>query len=155
MAITADGDSFPARVKADDKSRGRSATATPAAPTLRSDRCDHLGVPKNNGDYVCLEWDAPSNNPTVTGFEIQYNPSGGLGNTDEHLIGDTGNVLSFGLHTRRHIEAGRPLTYFELFLANAFRDSGASGHNDSRSFRVRAINAAGQSDWSNVVQPFR
>ncbi len=41
------------------------------------------------------------------------------------------------------------------FLYNAFRDQGAStGFTDGREFRIRALNAAGAGQWSNVVRPF-
>ena len=43
-----------------------------------------------------------------------------------------------------------------MFLYNAFRDQGESiGFTDGREFRIRALNAAGHSGWSNVVRPFR
>ena len=36
------------------------------------------------------------------------------------------------------------------------RDGDEGGeHTDGREFRIRALNAAGNSGWSNVVRPFQ
>ena len=49
-----------------------------------------------------------------------------------------------------------PQTREFMALYNALRDQGVSiGYTDGRDFRIRALNAAGKSGWSNVVRPFR
>ena len=49
-----------------------------------------------------------------------------------------------------------PRTAENMYLYNAFRDQGDSlGFTDDREFRIRALNAAGNSGWSNVVRPFQ
>ena len=49
-----------------------------------------------------------------------------------------------------------PQTREFMALYNALRDQGMSiGYTDGRDFRIRALNAAGKSGWSNVVRPFR
>lgn len=154
VAVTADGDTFPASVKADDKDRARLGTNQPPTPTLRSHRCDHLGNRERNGDYVYLEWDAP-NDPTVTGFRIEYDP--GANASWQTLIADTGNLLDLDYNTLQYFgPPGRKKTQEEQFIFDAFRrlDGSVDNHDDSREFRIRAINAWGNGGLSNEVDPF-
>ena len=151
VAITANGDGFPTNVKADDTSRARSATTAPSAPSLADARCDHLGNLEDDGDYLCLDWSDPDD-PTVTGFEISYRPSGT--GSWQTIVANTGYVLSLDYSTLPYLGSGESeRTSEDLFLIDAFREFG-TGHTNSRQFRIRALNAAGQSQWSNTVHPF-
>ena len=51
-------------------------------------------------------------------------------------------------------DASEVVSAEEAFRKNAFRDEGPS-HTNSRELRIRAVNAAGNSGWSNGVRPFQ
>ena len=98
--------------------------------------------------------DAP-NDPTVTGFEIQYSPAGGIGQV---LIADTGNLLDLDYSTLQSFgPSDESRSEEEQFIFNAFRrlTGYLYGHHNSREFRIRAINAWGKGGSSNWVAPFQ
>ena len=150
-AITADGDSFPARVRV-DQTRSFAATQVPNAPTLRGSLYD-LSVAKSpNGYKVRLRWNDLHHN--VTGYEISFRGSSAA--AWQTIVANAGNVLEYDLESVPVPPSSVPRTAENMFLYNAFRDQGVSlGHTDGREFRIRALNAAGNSGWSNVVRPFR
>ena len=151
-AITAGGDSFPARVRV-DQTRSFPTTQVPPTPTLSASLYD-LSVAKSpNGYKVRLQWNDLHHN--ITGYEISFR---GSSTADwRTIVVNAGNVLEYDLESIPvPPTADGPRTPEFLALYNAFRDQGESiGYTDGREFRIRAINAAGKSGWSNVVRPFR
>ena len=150
-AITADGDSFPARVRV-DQTRAFATTQVPSAPTLRGSLYD-LSVAKSpNGYKVRLRWNDVHHN--VTGYEISFRGSSAA--AWQTIVENAGNVLKYDLESVPILPSSVPRTAENMALYNAFRDQGVSlGYTDGREFRIRALNAAGNSGWSNVVRPFR
>ena len=151
-AITADGDSFPTRYQVTQTSRSFQATQVPDAPTLSSSLYDFSVASNPNGYRVRLEWNNTHHN--ITGYEIQYRPTGS-GNW-QTLVANTGNVLRYDNDTvpvPPTAEGQRTEAFIYKF--NAFRDENPLPHTRDREFRIRAINAHGNSGWSNVVRPFR
>ena len=141
-AITADGDSFPAKVHVNQTSQTFQASQVPSTPMLRGSLYDE--------DYkVRLQWDDPGD-PTISGYEISYRPSSSA--AWRTIVVNTGNVLLYDYDTQPLEDNSRSLE--DAFILNAFRDEGPE-HTDSREFRIRALNAAGNSGWSNVVRPFQ
>ena len=151
-AITADGDSFPARVRVDQTAKAFPTTQVPNTPTLRGSLYD-LSVAKSpNGYKVRLEWNDLHHN--ITGYEISFRGSSSA--AWQTIVVNAGNVLEYDLESVPVPPSSVPRTAENMFLYNAFRDQGDSiGFTDGREFRIRAINAAGHSGWSNVVRPFR
>ena len=69
-------------------------------------------------------------------------------------MANTGYVLSLDYSTLPYLGSGElERTGEELYLIDAFREFG-TGRTNSRQFRIRALNAAGHSLWSNTVQHF-
>ena len=151
-AITADGDSFPARVRVDQTAKAFPTTQVPNTPTLRGSLYD-LSVAKSpNGYKVRLQWNDLHHN--ITGYEISFRGSSSA--AWQTIVVNAGNVLEYDLESVPVPPSSVPRTAENMFLYNAFRDQGDSiGFTDGREFRIRAINAAGHSGWSNVVRPFR
>ena len=150
-AITAGGDSFPARVRV-DQTRAFPTTQVPNTPTLRGSLYD-LSVAKSpNGYKVRLQWNDLHHN--ITGYEISFRGSSSA--AWRTIVVNAGNVLEYDLESVPVPPSSVPRTAENMFLYNAFRDQGESiGFTDGREFRIRALNAAGNSGWSNVVRPFR
>ena len=151
-AITADGDSFPARVRVDQTAKAFPTTQVPNTPTLRGSLYD-LSVAKSpNGYKVRLQWNDLHHN--ITGYEISFR---GSSSADwRTIVVNAGNVLEYDLESVPVPPSSVPRTAENMYLYNAFRDQGDSiGFTDGREFRIRALNAAGSSGWSNVVRPFR
>ncbi len=150
-AITSDGESLPVQVRANELKAAPQAAAEPAhVPTLWASTYGPTDF------YVRLEWDAPSDDTTVTGYQVQYRPKDG-GNW-RVLVPNTGNVLSYGFHDRPKLEGDTARTPAEIYLQNAF--SGRRTHSYDRQFRVRAMSFIGDSpsdlrfgEWSNVASP--
>ena len=151
-AITDDGDSFPTRYQVTQTSRSFQTSQAPNAPTLSSSLYDFSFESHPEGYRVRLEWDDTHHN--ITGYEIQYRPSGSAG--WETLVANTGNVLRYDNDTVPvpPTAQGQRTEAF-IYKFNAFRDENPLPHTRDREFRIRAINAAGSSGWSNVVRPFR
>ena len=150
-AITADGDSFPARVRV-DQTRAFPTSQVPNTPTLRGSLYD-LSVAKSpNGYKVRLQWNDLHHN--ITGYEISFRGSSSA--AWQTIVANAGNVLEYDLESVPVPPSSVPRTAENMFLYNAFRDQGDSiGFTDGREFRIRALNDAGHSGWSNVVRPFR
>ena len=150
-AITAGGDSFPARVRV-DQTRAFPTSQVPNTPTLRGSLYD-LSVAKSpNGYKVRLQWNDLHHN--ITGYEISFRGSSSA--AWRTIVVNAGNVLEYDLESVPIPPSSVPRTAENMFLYNAFRDQGDSiGFTDGREFRIRALNAAGSSGWSNVVRPFR
>ena len=151
-AITDDGDSFPTRYQVTQTSRSFQATQVPDAPTLSSSLYDFSVASNPNGYRVRLEWNNTHHN--ITGYEIQYRPTGS--GDWQTLVANTGNVLRYDNDTvpvPPTAEGQRTEAFIYKF--NAFRDENPLPHTRDREFRIRAINAHGNSGWSNVVRPFR
>ena len=151
-AITADGDSFPARVRVDQTAKAFPTTQVPSTPTLRGSLYD-LSVAKSpNGYKVRLRWNDLHHN--ITGYEISFRGSSSA--AWRTIVANAGNVLEYDLESVPILPSSVPRTAENMFLYQAFRDQGSSlGHTHNREFRIRALNAAGSSGWSNVVRPFR
>ena len=148
-AITAGGDSFPARVNV-DQTRSFPATQVPDAPTLRGSLYDFSVARSPNGYKVRLRWNDLHHN--ITGYEISFRGSGTA--AWRTIVANAGNVLEYDLESVPPSSA--PRTAENMYLYNAFRDQGDFiGFTDGREFRIRALNAAGSSGWSNVVRPFQ
>ena len=150
-AIIGNGDSFPARVRV-DQTRAFPTTQVPSTPTLRGSLYD-LSVAKSpNGYKVRLQWNDLHHN--ITGYEISFRGSSSA--AWRTIVANAGNVLEYDLESVPVPPSSVPRTAENMFLYNAFRDQGDSiGFTDGREFRIRALNAAGHSGWSNVVRPFR
>ena len=97
-----------------------------------------------------LRWDDPGD-PAISGYEISYRPSSSAA---WQTIVVTGNVLVYDYDTMPLQDASEGVSAEEAFWKNAFRDEGPS-HTNSREFPIRAVNAAGQSGWSNGARPFQ
>ena len=151
-AITSAGDSFPARVRVDQTAKAFPTSQVPNTPTLRGSLYD-LSVAKSpNGYKVRLRWNDLHHN--ITGYEISFRGSSSAAWTT--IVVNAGNVLEYDLESVPVPPSSVPRTAENMFLYNAFRDQGDSiGFTDGREFRIRALNAAGHSGWSNVVRPFR
>ena len=151
-AITGDGDSFPARVRVDQTAKAFPTTQVPNTPTLRESLYD-LSVAKSpNGYKVRLQWNDLHHN--ITGYEISFRGSSAA--AWRTIVANAGNVLEYDLESVPILPSSVPRTAENMFLYQAFRDQGVSlGFTDGREFRIRALNAAGNSGWSNVVRPFR
>ena len=150
-AITADGDSFPARVRV-DQTRAFPTSQVPNTPTLRGSLYDFSVAKSPNGYKVRLRWNDLHHN--ITGYEISFRGSSSAAWTT--IVANTGNVVEYDLESVPVPPSSVPRTAENMFLYNAFRDQGDSiGFTDGREFRIRALNAAGSSLWSNVVRPFR
>ena len=151
-AITAGGDSFPARVRVDQTAKALPTTQVPVAPTLSSSLYDFSVEKSPNGYKVRLQWNDLHHN--ITGYEISFRGSSSA--AWQTIVANAGNVLEYDLESVPVPPSSVPRTAENMYLYNAFRDQGSSlGHTDGREFRIRAINAAGSSGWSNVVRPFR
>ena len=150
-AIIGNKDSFPARVRV-DQTRAFPTTQVPNAPTLRGSLYD-LSVAKSpNGYKVRLQWNDLHHN--ITGYEISFRGSSTA--AWRTIVVNAGNVLEYDLESVPVPPSSVPRTAENMFLYNAFRDQGDSiGFTDGREFRIRALNAAGNSGWSNVVRPFQ
>ena len=92
----------------------------------------------------------PARKTTPSGYEISYRPSSSA--AWRTIVVNTGNVLLYAYDTQPLEDNSRSLE--DAFILNAFRDEGPE-HTDSREFRIRALNGAGNSGWSNVVRPFK
>ena len=150
-AITSAGDSFPARVRV-DQTRAFSTSQVPSTPTLRGSLYDRSVEKSPNGYKVRLQWDDLHHN--ITGYEISFRGSSTA--AWQTIVVNAGNVLEYDLESVPVPPSSVPRTAENMFLYNAFRDQGDSlGFTDGREFRIRALNAAGHSGWSNVVRPFR
>ena len=150
-AITSDGESFPVQVRAGALKAAPQEAAAPAhVPTLR------VSTYGPDDYYVRLEWEAPSDAPTITGYQIQYRQQ-----DDDNwrvLVPNTGNVLSYSFHDRPKLEGDTARTPSEIYLQAAF--SHRLAHSSDRQFRVRAMGFIGDSpydlrfgEWSNVAGP--
>ena len=150
-AITAGGDSFPARVRV-DQTRSFPANQVPNTPTLRGSLYDLSVARSPNGYKVRLQWNDLHHN--ITGYEISFRGSSTA--AWRTIAANAGNVLEYDLESVPVPPSSVPRTAENMYLYNAFRDQGDSiGFTDGREFRIRALNAAGNSGWSNVVRPFR
>ena len=150
-AIIGNKDSFPARVRV-DQTRAFPTNQVPNTPTLRGSLYD-LSVAKSpNGYKVRLQWNDLHHN--ITGYEISFRGSSTA--AWRTIVVNAGNVLEYDLESVPVPPSSVPRTAENMFLYNAFRDQGDSiGFTDGREFRIRALNAAGNSGWSNVVRPFQ
>ena len=153
-AITAGGDSFPARVRVDQTARRFGVTTgnVPVAPTLRESLYDRSVEKSPNGYKVRLRWNDTHHN--IYGYEISFRGSSSAAWTT--IVANTGNVVEYDLESIPILPSSVERTAENMYLYNVFRDQGNSiGFTDGREFRIRALNAAGSSGWSNVVRPFR
>ena len=151
-AITAGGDSFPARVRVDQTAKAFPTTQVPHRPTLRDSLYDRSVAKSPNGYKVRLQWNDLHHN--ITGYEISFR--GSSSDAWQTIVANAGNVLEYDLESVPILPSSVQRTAENMFLYNAFRDQGNSiGFTDGREFRIRALNAAGTSSWSNVVRPFR
>ena len=134
-----------------DQTRSFPASQVPNTPTLRGSLYD-LSVEKSpNGYKVRLQWDDVHHN--ITGYEISFRGSSTA--AWRTIVVNAGNVLEYDLESVPILPSSVPRTAENMYLYNAFRDQGDSlGFTDDREFRIRALNAAGNSGWSNVVRPF-
>ena len=150
-AIIGNKDSFPARVRV-DQTQAFPTSQVPSRPTL-SDSLYDLSVAKSpNGYKVRLRWNSTHHN--ITGYEISFRGSSTA--AWQTIVVNAGNVLKYDLESIPILPSSVPRTAENMYLYNAFRDQGESiGFTDGREFRIRALNAAGNSGWSNVVRPFR
>ena len=150
-AITANGDSFPARVRV-DQTRAFPTSQVPNTPTLRGSLYDRSVAKSPNGYKVRLQWNDLHHN--ITGYEISFRGSSSA--AWRTIVVNAGNVLEYDLESVPILPSSVERTAENMYLYNAFRDQGSSiGFTDGREFRIRALNAAGRSGWSNVVRPFR
>ena len=150
-AIIGNKDSFPARVRV-DQTRAFPTTQVPSTPTLRGSLYDFSVAKSPNGYKVRLQWNDLHHN--ITGYEISFRGSSSA--AWRTIVVNAGNVLEYDLESVPVPPSSVPRTAENMFLYNAFRDQGDSiGFTDGREFRIRALNAAGNSGWSNVVRPFR
>ena len=150
-AIIGNKDSFPARVRV-DQTRAFPATQVPSTPTLRGSLYDLSVARSPNGYKVRLQWNDLHHN--ITGYEISFRGSSTA--AWQTIVANAGNVLEYDLESVPVPPSSVPRTAENMFLYNAFRDQGESiGFTDGREFRIRALNDAGHSGWSNVVRPFR
>ena len=150
-AITAGGDSFPARVRV-DQTRSFPTNQVPNTPTLRGSLYDLSVARSTNGYKVRLQWNDLHHN--ITGYEISFRGSSTA--AWRTIAANAGNVLEYDLESVPVPPSSVPRTAENMYLYNAFRDQGDSiGFTDGREFRIRALNAAGNSGWSNVVRPFQ
>jgi hypothetical protein len=135
-----------------DQTRSFPASQVPNTPTLRGSLYD-LSVAKSpNGYKVRLQWNDVHHN--ITGYEISFRGSSSA--AWRTIVANAGNVLEYDLESVPVPPSSVPRTAENMFLYNAFRDQGDSlGFTDDREFRIRALNAAGNSGWSNVVRPFQ
>ena len=151
-AITAGGDSFPARVRV-DQTQSLLASQVPSAPTLSGSLYDFSVAKSPNGYKVRLQWN-DLGNATIIGYEISFRGSSAA--AWRTIVANAGNVLEYDLESVPILPSSVQRTAENMFLHKAFRDQGDSiGFTDGREFRIRALNAAGHSGWSNVVRPFR
>ena len=151
-AITGDGDSFPARVRVDQTAKAFPTSQVPVTPTLRESLYDRSVAKSPDGYKVRLRWNDLHHN--ITGYEISFRGSSSA--AWQTIVANTGNVVEYDLESVPVLPSSVPRTAENMFLYNAFRDQGVSlGFTDGREFRIRALNAAGNSGWSNVVRPFR
>ena len=150
-AIIGNKDSFPARVRV-DQTRAFPATQVPSTPTLRGSLYDLSVARSPNGYKVRLQWNDLHHN--ITGYEISFRGSSTA--AWRTIVANAGNVLEYDLESVPILPSSVPRTAENMYLYNAFRDQGDSlGFTDDREFRIRALNAAGNSGWSNVVRPFQ
>ncbi len=148
-AITADGVSFPASVTVTTPTNPPTATAAPSPPgPLR--RSHHQGPPLPVGQYFHLEWE-PSGDPTVTGYEIQYRRSPSP--TWLPAVADAGNVTDYGYPVAYDIYLLSKVYLSSVFYTFTACDFGCLFGIHEHEFRIRAINAAGTSDWVSTLQP--
>ena len=99
-----------------------------------------------------LRWNDVHHN--ITGYEISFRGSSSA--AWQTIVANAGNVLKYDAESVPILPSSVPRTAENMFLYQAFRDQGSSlGFTDGREFRIRALNAAGNSGWSNVVRPFR
>ena len=155
-AMTADGDSFPARVRV-DQTQSFPASQVPNTPTLRGSLYDLSVARSPNGYKVRLQRNDLHHN--ITGYEISFRGSSTA--AWRTIVVNAGNVLEYDLESvpvpPSSVErTAENMFLYNAFRYNAFRDQGDSiGFTDGREFRIRALNAAGNSGWSNVVRPFQ
>ncbi len=150
-AIIGNKDSFPARVRV-DQTRAFPTTQVPSTPTLRGSLYDFSVAKSPNGYKVRLQWNDLHHN--ITGYEISFRGSSTA--AWQTIVVNAGNVLEYDLESVPVPPSSVPRTAENMYLYNAFRDQGDSiGFTDGREFRIRALNAAGAGQWSNVVRPFR
>ena len=151
-AIIGNKDSFPARVRVDQTAKAFPTNQVPNTPTLRGSLYDLSVARSPNGYKVRLQWNDLHHN--ITGYEISFRGSGTA--AWRTIVANAGNVLEYDLESVPVPPSSVPRTAENMYLYNAFRDQGESiGFTDGREFRIRALNAAGRSGWSNVVRPFR
>ena len=133
-AVTADGESFPAEVHVKQTLRMFRTARTPSVPVLRGSLYD-------SGYRVRLEGDDLAH-PGISGYEISYGPSGTA--AWRTIVANAGNLLQYGNDTIPRLASSETRTAESMFVFNAFRDEG-SENTDGRKFRIRALQAAGNS----------
>ena len=154
-AITAGGDSFPARVRVDQTAQSFPTTQVPptrlrcAAPCTTSD-----SVAKSPDGYkVRLQWNDLHHN--ITGYEISFRGSSSA--AWRTIVVNAGNVLKYDLESVPVPPTAVPEDRREhdTCTTRSGTREYSIGFTDGREFRIRALNAAGAGQWSNVVRPFR
>ena len=120
-AITAGGDSFPARVRV-DRTRAFSTSQVPNAPTLRGSLYDFSVEKSPNGYKVRLQWNDLHHN--ITGYEISFRGSSTA--AWRTIVVNAGNVLEYDLESVPVPPSSVPRTAENMYLYNAFRDQGDS-----------------------------